>query len=145
MDDPEGKRDQFVENPDRVGGLKRVSSRAGHAHLELKILVIPEKTGGHLLQGGGRIPPGENFPPGQNLKRLVQKNGLADLSPQVEAQDHLAFFPFGKKLTSMNPVNSPSLTARRDAHPFDFSPKHYTDLGPLIKENNFLISDIAHF
>jgi hypothetical protein len=134
MNDTEGERDNFAENLDPVSEGKRVFSRACHADLELKALVVPEEIGGNRLQGAGRIAPAEGFPPAHNLKRLIQKNGLADFSPQVESQDHLGFFPFGMESTSMILTNSLPPIAR-DFHPFDCSPQYYTDLGLLLKEN----------
>jgi hypothetical protein len=134
MDDAEGERDQFVENLDLAGQFKRVSSRACNPDFELKIFLVPEKTGGHRLQRGGRIAPAEGFPPVYDPKGLIQENGLADFSPEIYSQDHLAFFPFCKESTSMNPVNFLSPTAE-EAHPFDCLPEYYTDLGLLLKEN----------
>jgi hypothetical protein len=134
MGDAEGERDKLVENLDLASEVKRVSSRACHADLELKPLLIPEKTGGNHLQSAGRIAPAEGFPPAHNLKRLIQKNGLADFSPKVESQDHLGFFAFCMELTSMIPIKFLSAIAR-DVHPFDCLHKYYTDLGFLLKEN----------
>ena len=93
MNDAEGQRDEFVEILDLVSEVKRLFSRAGHSDFELKILVVPEKPGGNRLQSGGRIAPAKGFPSPQNLKRLIQKNGLADFSPKVESQDHSGFLP----------------------------------------------------
>jgi hypothetical protein len=118
VDDAEGERDKFVENLDLVREAKRISSRAGHADLELKALVVPEKTGGNRLQSAGRIAPAEGFPPAHNLKRLIQKNGLADFSPKVESQDHLGFFVFCMELTSMILINLLTPTTK-DGHPCD--------------------------
>jgi hypothetical protein len=101
MDDAEGERDKFVENLDPASEVKRVSSRTCHADLELKILVVLEKSGGDRLHNAGRIAPAEGFPPAHDLKRLTQKNGLADFRPKVKSQDHLGFFPFCMELTSM--------------------------------------------
>jgi hypothetical protein len=99
MDNAEGEGDKFVENPDLGREVKRVSSRACHSDLELKILVVLEKVGGNRLESAGRITPAEGFPPAHNLKRLIQKNGLADFSPKVESQDHLGSFSGLMELT----------------------------------------------
>jgi hypothetical protein len=128
MEDAQGERDQFVENLDLVGDVKCVSSRARHPDLEPETLVVPEKTGGNCLQGAAGIAPAEGFPPVHNLKRLIQKNGLAGLSPKVESQDHLGFFPFRKELTFMIPSNFLSLIAR-DLQSLDRLPEYYTELG----------------
>jgi hypothetical protein len=93
MEDAQGERDKFVENLDLVSDVKRVFSRACHPDLKLETLVVPEKTGGNGLQSAGGIAPAEGFPPAHNLKRLIQKNCLAGLSPKVESQDHFVFFP----------------------------------------------------
>jgi hypothetical protein len=93
MEDAQGERDKFVENLDLVSDVKRVFSRACHPDLKLETLLVREKTGGNCLQGTGGIAPAEGFPPVHNLKRRIQKNCLAGLSPKVESQDHFGFIP----------------------------------------------------
>jgi hypothetical protein len=86
------------------------------------------------LQSAGWITPAEGFAPALNLKGLIQKNGLADFRPKVKSQDHLDFFPFCMDSTFMIRINFLSAIAR-DTYLFNCLPKHYTDLGLLLKEN----------
>jgi hypothetical protein len=135
MDNAEGERDKFVENLDLVRAVKRVFSRACHPDLELEVFLVPEKTGGNRLQSAGRIAPAEGFPPAYNLKRLIQKNRLADFSPKVESQDHLGFFPVCSDLISMILINFMSPIAR-DSRSFDRLHEYYTELGLLLKQKS---------